>query len=120
MGSGGSSVEPVEPVAPVELAAEAEAGGVEGALAKVGTVAVGGTCGAGNGDCDAMGFCRYAEENACGGAGSGGVCEARPRECKRDCPGVCGCDGQRFCNTCVAQARGFSVRHAGACAEAAP
>jgi hypothetical protein len=83
--------------------------------APVGTLAVGAPCGPGLGDCDATSFCRFPADAPCGDGGVAGVCEARPVGCHRDCPGVCGCDGQRFCNSCVAEARGFSIRHKGSC-----
>jgi hypothetical protein len=120
-GTDESGLAPVEMVGVVDDGLETSGviGQVE-AVAPVGTVAVGGACGAGIGACDAMGVCRYAAEDVCGDGGGAGVCEAKPTACKRDCPGVCGCDGQRFCNACVAQARGFTVRHVGACAEATP
>jgi hypothetical protein len=86
-------------------------------IATIGAQPVGSPCGGEHGACDATGFCRYPAEDICGDGGSAGVCEARPRGCKRDCPGVCGCNGHRFCNTCVARARGFSVRHGGPCME---
>lgn len=89
-------------------------------LAEVGDVPLGGACGPGFGRCDGETFCRFPDESPCGDGGVAGVCEARPRACTRDCPGVCGCEGQRFCNVCVAHARGFSTRHAGRCAEPAP
>lgn len=60
-------------------------------------------------------FCRFPAGAACGEGDVTGVCKARPRGCRRDCPGVCGCDGARYCNTCEAQARGVAVRHDGAC-----
>lgn len=83
----------------------------------VGTIALGAACGPGVGDCDAAGYCAFPEANACGDGGVVGVCTARPRGCFKDCPGVCGCDGARYCNACVAQGRGLSVRHAGACTD---
>ena len=81
-----------------------------------GSIALGGACGPSVGDCDAEGYCAFADDNACGVSGVG-VCTARPRGCFKDCPGVCGCDGVRYCNACVAQGRGLSVRHAGACVD---
>ncbi len=77
-------------------------------------VPLGGACGASFGECDAAGYCAHVDD-ACG-AQVAGVCTQRPRGCKRDCPGVCGCDGRFYCNACVARARGVAVRHAGRCA----
>lgn len=80
------------------------------------TIALGGACGPALGECAEDGYCAFAADDACGVAGAG-VCTARPHGCFKDCPGVCGCDGVRHCNACVAQERGVSVRHAGACQE---
>lgn len=38
-----------------------------------------------------------------------GVCVARPMGCTADCPGVCGCDGNFYCNACSANATGVSI-----------
>ncbi len=32
-----------------------------------------------------------------------------PGVCTQDCPGVCGCDGQTYCNECIANSVGISV-----------
>ncbi len=85
--------------------------------APVGVIAVGAPCGAGLGDCDATAFCRFPSGSPCGEDGVTGVCELRPVGCRRDCPGVCGCNGVRFCNICVAESRGFSVRGDETCKE---
>jgi hypothetical protein len=85
--------------------------------APVGVIAVGAPCGAGLGDCDATAFCRFPSGSPCGEDGVTGVCELRPVGCRRDCPGVCGCNGARFCNACVAESRGFSVRDDDTCKE---
>ncbi len=119
-GPGAASGAPVEAVGAVGVGTDGGEAADVGVVAEVGTVTVGGACGDGIGACDAMGFCRYAAEDVCGDGGGAGVCEAKPTACKRDCPGVCGCDGQRFCNSCVAEARGFTVRHVGACAGTTP
>jgi len=29
--------------------------------------------------------------------------------CTQDCPGVCGCDGETYCNECIANSVGISV-----------
>ena len=38
-----------------------------------------------------------------------GVCLPRPVGCDDDCPGVCGCDGQFYCNACGAFSAGVDV-----------
>lgn len=35
--------------------------------------------------------------------------------CTMDCPGVCGCDGKSYCNTCEAYSEGIEVVSQGAC-----
>ena len=54
----------------------------------------------------------YCDRDTCGGDG---VCVPRPDACTDDCPGVCGCDGETYCNACDAAAAGVDVAHAGAC-----
>lgn len=54
-----------------------------------------------------VGFCDYADDT-CGG-GSGGTCESPAEICPLDCPGVCGCDGRFYCNTCLAHASSVDV-----------
>ncbi len=114
----------VTPEAPVVTATEvvpADASLPEASLpeASAGTIPLGAPCGPNVGSCDAAGYCAFPADAACGDRAVAGVCTARTRGCFKDCPGVCGCDGVRYCNTCVAQGRGHSVRHAGSC-EVAP
>lgn len=35
--------------------------------------------------------------------------------CQQDCPGVCGCDGQTYCNECIANSKGITVVSNGPC-----
>lgn len=51
--------------------------------------------------------------DACRGPGT---CFPIPEECTEDCPGVCGCDGRDYCNSCIAARAGVTVSHAGSCA----
>ena len=32
-----------------------------------------------------------------------------PGICVQDCPGVCGCDGQTYCNECIANSQGIAI-----------
>ncbi len=44
-----------------------------------------------------------------GSCDSAGVCMPKPQGCDADCPGVCGCDGETYCNACGAQQAGVDV-----------
>ncbi|EYF08457.1 hypothetical protein [Chondromyces apiculatus] len=61
--------------------------------------------------------CIY-EGGFCGGDDGGGLCEPRPTVCDQDCPGVCGCDGQFYCNACMARAAGVDVAANTSCDDA--
>jgi len=54
-----------------------------------------------------VGFCDFPDD-ACGG-GELGVCDTPADLCPLDCPGVCGCDGRFYCNTCLAHANSIDV-----------
>jgi hypothetical protein len=58
-------------------------------------------------------FCDRSGSMTCGEADEPGVCKPRPapKSCPKQCekPGVCGCDGQRYCNECQAEAKGVSL-----------
>ena len=32
-----------------------------------------------------------------------------PGICTQDCPGVCGCDGETYCNECIANSQGIAI-----------
>ncbi len=51
-------------------------------------------------------FCDLPEGAECDAEGS---CAPRPEGCPEDCPGVCGCDQQFYCNSCIANAAGVEV-----------
>ncbi|HTM43834.1 MAG TPA: hypothetical protein VL137_02705 [Polyangiaceae bacterium] len=67
-------------------------------------------CGTGTAPCPADEYCSFAGVPACG-SGALGHCTQRPPACPTDClsPMPCACNGQRYCNDCVAQADGFDV-----------
>jgi hypothetical protein len=71
-------------------------GGAEGGAMCGGFVGL--TCGDGQ-------WCDY-DGDACGNADASGTCRSKPTNCPLDCPGVCGCDGNFYCNTCLANAAG--------------
>lgn len=63
--------------------------------------------------CDDASYCDY--DSGCGFADEGGVCRPRPSGCSRDCPQVCGCDGNTYCNGCLAASMGVDVLSDGPC-----
>jgi hypothetical protein len=63
-----------------------------------------GTCST-SADCAPDQFCQFV--STCGGFGG---CAPRPTACPRDCPGVCGCDGEFYCNECNANSMGVNAR----------
>ncbi len=75
------------------------------------------TCGGRGGDgteCTGAEYCAY-DGGGCGYADGTGHCLPRPDACPDDCPGVCGCDGNDYCNACDAAAIGVDVYHEGSC-----
>jgi len=65
-------------------------------------------CGWPAGPCGPDAWCQYASAT-CGKYDGGGTCQPKPEGCTADCPGVCGCDGKFYCNTCGANMAGFDV-----------
>lgn len=63
--------------------------------------------------CDDASYCDF--DAGCGFDDGGGVCRPRPSGCPRDCPGVCGCDGETYCNDCIAASMGVDVLRDGPC-----
>jgi hypothetical protein len=59
-----------------------------------------------NEDCAAGSYCATPD-----GCGTVGTCTAMPDVCPQYCayPELCGCDGQTYCNDCMAAAAGTSV-----------
>lgn len=59
-------------------------------------------------------WCDFAD-GSCGVADQTGVCTPKPPGCTADCPGVCACDGQFYCNACGAAEKGIDVSISTAC-----
>ena len=55
-------------------------------------------------------YCVYS--GTCGGMGT---CMPISDFCPEDCPGVCGCDGDRYCNACLASRARVDVDPDGSC-----
>ncbi len=53
--------------------------------------------------------------DGCGFPDAQGICKKKPQGCTADCPGVCGCDGKFYCNTCSANAVGMDTGTSAAC-----
>jgi hypothetical protein len=64
--------------------------------------------------CGPTEYCDFADDD-CGGDDGQGVCLPRPDGCTEDCPGACGCDGEFYCNPCMAQSEGIDVSTTAAC-----
>lgn len=74
------------------------------------------TCGGFGGfTCLATEYCDYADGDVCGFDDSLGLCRPRPEACTEDCPGVCGCDGEFYCNGCLAASMGVDVQAGATC-----
>ena len=58
-------------------------------------------------------FCDYEPEAMCGAGDQTGTCQPRPDACALACPApefqVCGCDGEKYCTECDAQAAGVDA-----------
>lgn len=59
--------------------------------------------------CGANEYCDYPDDAMCGADDQTGDCLPIPEFCPEDCPGVCGCDGQFYCNACNAAQEGVDV-----------
>jgi len=60
-------------------------------------------------------WCKFDMQGGCGNGDGTGTCQAKPTDCNQDCPGVCGCDGEFYCNECIAHAAGVDVSQATNC-----
>lgn len=67
------------------------------------------TCGQPGSLCTGTEWCEYTLVGSCGREAKTGKCAVRPTLCPKDCPLVCGCDGQRYCNACEAHVAGTDV-----------
>ncbi len=86
------------------------------AQGQVGPGGVQRSCGSrGLAPCEAGNFCAYPRGANCGRADAPGTCTPRPEMCTQIFAPVCGCDGQRYSNECVANAAGVSVDPEGSC-----
>lgn len=95
-------------------------GGASTSTGGSGTAGAGGSgpelCGGKTGhSCGPDEFCDYPDDD-CGADDGPGQCQPRPEGCYADCPGVCGCDGQPYCNDCTAHQAGVDVAASGTCA----
>lgn len=74
----------------------------------------GGMAGAG---CPSGQYCEYPPSlgPACGTFDGIGVCQWASDTCDDDCPGVCGCDGQFYCNECGAHQAGTDISDSISC-----
>jgi hypothetical protein len=70
--------------------------------------------------CGETEYCDFADDAMCGAADQTGTCTLKPEGCTEDCPGVCGCDGQFYCNACGAAQAGIDVDPNGSCTEPDP
>ena len=73
---------------------------------------MGQSCSYAGSGCGPAEYCALPDEATCTTVG---VCQARPKICDKDCPGVCGCDGNTYSNDCVARSMGTDVRFDGDC-----
>lgn len=72
--------------------------------------------------CPSGQYCAYPPElgPVCGAFDGIGVCQYAPDSCDDDCPGVCGCDGQFYCNECMAHQAGVDVSDMMTCTQEFP
>jgi len=56
-------------------------------------------------DCPNDAFCDF-PGTICRSITTHGLCQTRPQLCPLDCPGVCGCNGLFYCNSCLAHVAG--------------
>jgi hypothetical protein len=87
-------------------------GGAGGAAGTGGTAGQNGNCGTMN--CSSTQYCDW-PSNRCGSTlVGGGACMARPQGCTAQVDPVCGCDGQVYSNSCLANVAGQDIDESGA------
>ncbi len=73
-------------------------------------------CGGWLGDtCASDEYCHFEQSAICGFADASGTCQDKPQACTQIFSPVCGCDGQTYSNSCMANSAGTSVNTIGAC-----
>ena len=73
-------------------------------------------CGPNRPVCPVGTYCRFTDDDLCGIVGRPGRCQPLPQDCPQACQEVCGCDGQTYCNACIAASQGRTdVRFSGLC-----
>jgi hypothetical protein len=65
--------------------------------------------------CGSDKWCDYPANMTCGWADGMGECRPKPTGCPEDCPGVCGCDLQFYCNECMASVAGVDITGGNEC-----
>ncbi len=93
----------------VSVASSGECPGKPGAGGPLKEGALCGTRGVA-GSCDTGLYCNY--KDRCGATDAGGVCTVMPKTCNRILHWVCGCDGKKYSNPCIAAGAGVSVNAA--------
>lgn len=65
-------------------------------------------------ECEDPEYCDW-DDDSCGAADNAGACLPRPSDCDRQGPAVCGCDGMRYDNACLAARAGADVSALSSC-----
>lgn len=86
-------------------------GGTSGPMSSSGVLGC-----AGPDSCGPLQFC----DMPAGTCNEAGDCKAAPPSCSTECPGACGCDGEHYCNVCVAWRAGTDIVPGEDCQPAPP